>query len=148
MEGYEINDRLLLVYRHRDGIDIRAAVVFDLNYRGNGLVTYTGRWDQQYIPSGTGAFKPSFFPLIKYGLIDVINLDCMVVVNRIKITKSEYQGREYNRITFFNPNTGKFEESYLYMDVEIELILNYWKNGDLMGNWAIGTILSENYTVE
>lgn len=73
MKRFEIGQTILLTYRHKSGYDTRIGHVFDINYNGNGLVTYTGSWgaEKAFMPSGSGAFDPNKLNDKKFGLIAV-----------------------------------------------------------------------------
>jgi hypothetical protein len=60
LESYKIGDVLLMTTRMRKGTEVRSCQVFDINYRDNGLVTFTGcSHERAPLPTGSGAFDPT-----------------------------------------------------------------------------------------
>lgn len=70
---YKIGDTLLLTYKMKSGYDTRIAEVFDINYNGNGLVTYVDRYGNNlgFMTSGSGAFDPKTVGKKPFGLVAV-----------------------------------------------------------------------------
>ena len=70
--NYTVGDEILIVSNMRNETELRAAVVTEINYNNNGLVTYMGQRNTPCLPSGQGAFDPTtvgtnrmYFQIIK-----------------------------------------------------------------------------------
>ena len=53
-----IGEKIWIVSNLRHESEVRSAIVFDINYKGNGLVTYIGDYRGCFTRSGSGAFDP------------------------------------------------------------------------------------------
>ena len=53
-----IGEKIWIVSNLRHESEVRSAIVFDINYKGNGLITYIGDYQGGFMPSGSGAFDP------------------------------------------------------------------------------------------
>ena len=54
-----IGEKIWIVSNLRHESEVRSAIVFDINYKGNGLITYIGDYQGDFMPSGSGAFDPN-----------------------------------------------------------------------------------------
>jgi hypothetical protein len=61
LKDFKPGDRLIITERTTRGEERRAAEVACVNYKGNGLVTYAGVYDnpERLLPTGQGAFNPA-----------------------------------------------------------------------------------------
>lgn len=70
----------------------------------------------------------------------------MIQIDYFEIEFSNHHGQIMGSIQF--DNMGTIERSNLYSINELNQILTHWKNGTLMGSFAIGTRLAKRYSFQ
>lgn len=70
----------------------------------------------------------------------------MLKINKCFVQLSNYHDSIVGRVVVYIDN--KKEESNLYSLSELNNIITLWKMGELMGSFAIGTILADNASIE
>lgn len=71
LSDYSIGDILHITHRLKKGDEIRSAKVIDINYNGNGLVTYTNHYIEGMLNSGSGAFDPDRIGTKPFGIVKI-----------------------------------------------------------------------------
>jgi len=67
LDDFKVGDVLLFTQRSKRGEEKRVGLVTAINYNGLGRVTFTGAYGYNYLPTGSGSFKPEEVGTKPYG---------------------------------------------------------------------------------